>query len=164
VQGSESSPEDGDSIFLRNADINQRFYTAPKRRRKTSSSAPWEPQISQLCCYCRDGIRLCPYGTGPLTGPLSIPQLIHQWIWSSGGMILTGENRRTRKKGCRGSTLCTTKPTLTDLGANPGLSGKKPTKSRPSYGTTAMSYKGSGSVVHQGTTTGFFLERLMLLL
>jgi hypothetical protein len=36
-----------------------------------------------------------PVELRPLTGPLSIPQMIHEWIWSSGGMILTGENRRT---------------------------------------------------------------------
>jgi hypothetical protein len=36
----------------------------------------------------------------PLTGPLSIPQMIHEWIRSSGGMILTGENRRTLRKTC----------------------------------------------------------------
>jgi hypothetical protein len=27
----------------------------------------------------------------PLTGPLSIPKMIHMSIWSSGGMMLTGE-------------------------------------------------------------------------
>jgi hypothetical protein len=41
----------------------------------------------------------------PLTGPFSIPQMIHEWIWSSGGMILTGENRRTRRKTCPSVTL-----------------------------------------------------------
>jgi hypothetical protein len=51
----------------------------------------------------------------PLTGPLSIPQMTHEWIWSSGGMILTGENRRTRRKSCPGATLCITNPTWTDL-------------------------------------------------
>jgi hypothetical protein len=33
--------------------------------------------------------------TGSLTGPLSIPRTIHEWKWSSGGMILTGQNRGT---------------------------------------------------------------------
>jgi hypothetical protein len=31
-----------------------------------------------------------------LAGPLNIPQMIHELIWSNGGMIMTGENRRTR--------------------------------------------------------------------
>jgi hypothetical protein len=30
-------------------------------------------------------------GTGPYMGPLSIYQMIHEWIWSSGGIILAGE-------------------------------------------------------------------------
>jgi hypothetical protein len=47
----------------------------------------------------------------PLTSPLSIPQIIYDRIWSSGGMILTGENRRTRRKTCPSTTLFTTNPT-----------------------------------------------------
>jgi hypothetical protein len=31
-------------------------------------------------------------GSGPLMGSLSIPQMIHEWIWGSSGMILTREN------------------------------------------------------------------------
>jgi hypothetical protein len=53
----------------------------------------------------------CLCGTGPLTGPLSIPQTIYEWIWSSGGIILTGENRRTRRETCPSATLSTTNPT-----------------------------------------------------
>jgi hypothetical protein len=34
----------------------------------------------------------------PLTGPLSIPPMTHDWIWSAGENILTGENWRTRRK------------------------------------------------------------------
>jgi hypothetical protein len=34
------SPEDGDSIFLRNVGIYRRVYTAPKPRRIASSSSP----------------------------------------------------------------------------------------------------------------------------
>jgi hypothetical protein len=30
------------------------------------------------------------------TGPMSNPQMIYQWTWSSGWMILTGEARSTR--------------------------------------------------------------------
>jgi hypothetical protein len=34
------SPEDGDSMFLRNAGIYRRVYTAPNPRRTSSSSPP----------------------------------------------------------------------------------------------------------------------------
>jgi hypothetical protein len=68
--------------------------------------------------YFCDGVRLCLCGTGSLTGPLSISRMIHEWIWSNGGIILTGENRRTRRKTCPSATLSTTNPTWTDLGTN----------------------------------------------
>jgi hypothetical protein len=35
-----------------------------------------------------------------LTEPSSIPQMIHDWIWSIDGAILRGENRRARRKTC----------------------------------------------------------------
>jgi hypothetical protein len=45
---------------------------------------------------------------------------------SDGGMILTGENRRTRRKPCPSSTLSTTDPAWIDPGANPGLHCERP--------------------------------------
>jgi hypothetical protein len=71
----------------------------------------------------------------PLTRPLSTPQMIHEWIWISGGMIFIGENWRTRRKIHPSATLSTTNPTWTALGANPGLCGEKPATNRLSYGT-----------------------------
>jgi hypothetical protein len=44
-------------------------------------------------------------------GPLSVPQMIHEWIRSNSGMILKGENRRTQIKTCISATLSTTNPT-----------------------------------------------------
>jgi hypothetical protein len=52
--------------------------------------------------------------------------MTYEWIWSSRGMILTGENRRTRRKTCPSATLSTTNSTWTALGANPGLSSEMP--------------------------------------
>jgi hypothetical protein len=43
---------------------------------------------------------------------------------SDGGMILTGENRRTRRKTCPSATLSTINHTWTDPDVNPGLRGK----------------------------------------
>jgi hypothetical protein len=43
------------------------------------------------------------------------------WVWSPGGMILTGETRKTRRKTCPSATLSTTNPTWTEPGENPGL-------------------------------------------
>jgi hypothetical protein len=48
--------------------------------------------------YCCDGVRLRLCGTGPLTGPLSIDQMLHEWIWSSGGLILTAETEGLGEK------------------------------------------------------------------
>jgi hypothetical protein len=54
---------------------------------------------------------------------------------SDGGMILTGENRGTRRKTCPSATLSTTNPTWIDLGANPGLRGERPATNDLSHGT-----------------------------
>jgi hypothetical protein len=45
---------------------------------------------------------------------------------SDGGMTLTGENRRTRRRTCPSATLSTTNPTCIDPGANPGLRSERP--------------------------------------
>jgi hypothetical protein len=50
-------------------------------------------------------------------------------------MILTGENRRTRRKTYPSATLSTTNPTWTDLGANPCLRGENPVTNRLNYAT-----------------------------
>jgi hypothetical protein len=49
--------------------------------------------------------------------------------------ILTGENRRTRRKICPSATLSTTNPTWIDPGANPGLRGERPATNDLSHGT-----------------------------
>jgi hypothetical protein len=54
---------------------------------------------------------------------------------SDGGMTLTGENRRPRRKTCPSATLSTTNPTWIDSGANPGLRGERPATNRLSHGT-----------------------------
>jgi hypothetical protein len=50
-------------------------------------------------------MRLCLSGTAAANGPIIRPQMIHELILSSGGMILPWENRRTRRKTCPNS-LC----------------------------------------------------------
>jgi hypothetical protein len=75
----------------------------------------------------------------PLTGPFPMPQMMHELIWSSGGMILTGENRRTRRETFPSATSSTTNPTWTTLGSNPGLSGEKPATNRLRYGPATLS-------------------------
>jgi hypothetical protein len=58
--------------------------------------------------------------------PLSNPQMILEWLWSSGGMKLTGKNRRAERKTRPSATLSITYPTRTVVGA-----GQVP----PRYGT-----------------------------
>jgi hypothetical protein len=53
---------------------------------------------------------------------------------SDGGMILTGENRRTRRKTCPSATL-SINPTWIDLGANLGLRGERPATNDLSHAT-----------------------------
>jgi hypothetical protein len=52
-----------------------------------------------------------------------------------GGMILTGENRRTRRKPCPSATLSTTNSTWIDPDANPRLRGDRPATNHLSHGT-----------------------------
>jgi hypothetical protein len=64
---------------------------------------------------------------------LRIPQMMS--LESDGGMILTGESRRPRRKTCHSATLSTTNPTWIDPGANPDQCGERPATNRLSYGT-----------------------------
>jgi hypothetical protein len=54
---------------------------------------------------------------------------------NDGGIIMTGENRRTQRKTCRSAILSTTNPTWTEPGANPGIRGERPATNRLSHGT-----------------------------
>jgi hypothetical protein len=54
---------------------------------------------------------------------------------SDGGMILTGENRRTERKTCPSATLSTTNPTWIVLGANSDLRVGRPKTNHLSHGT-----------------------------
>jgi hypothetical protein len=90
-----------------------------------------------------------------------VPQMIHKWIWNIGGMILTGENGRTRRK----TTLSTTNSTWTALGSKTGLRDKNPTARRlcfiiailsvvlltESAGVTALYLRKTGCVGTRGT-------------
>jgi hypothetical protein len=54
---------------------------------------------------------------------------------SDGGIILTGENRRTRRKTCPSATLSTTNPTWIQPVANPSLRGEWPATNDLSHDT-----------------------------
>jgi hypothetical protein len=59
---------------------------------------------------------------------------------SHDGMILTGENRRNRRKTCPSATLSTTNLTWTDLGANLGLRGEATNRLSPSTPIHVLSF------------------------
>jgi hypothetical protein len=84
------------------------------------------------------------YGDGGIFKLLRCVQNWRQSTWGhgilyadrrDGGMILTGENRRTRRKTCPSATLSSTNPTWIDPGANPGLRGERPATNDLSHGT-----------------------------
>jgi hypothetical protein len=54
---------------------------------------------------------------------------------SDGGIILTGENRRTRRETCPSVTFSTINPTWIEPGVNPGLRGERPAANDLSHGT-----------------------------
>jgi hypothetical protein len=61
-----------------------------------------------------------------LTGPVYVPGVIREWICSSSGVILSGHDRRTRRKTCPVVTLSTVIHTWSGLSANPGHRCEKP--------------------------------------
>jgi hypothetical protein len=63
--------------------------------------------------------------------------LLLRWklVWNSGGMILTGENRRTLRENCHRATWFTTNLAWTGLGSNPGFSGERSATHHRSHGT-----------------------------
>jgi hypothetical protein len=61
-------------------------------------------------------------------------------LGSDDGMILTGKNRRTRRKTCPSATLSTTNPTWVDSGANQGLRGERAATNYLSHNTAQESY------------------------
>jgi hypothetical protein len=84
---------------------------------------------------------------------------------SDGGMILTGENRRTRRK--TSTTLSTTNPTWIDPCANPGLRGERPSTNDLSYDTAQSELLVSGayfSVSHASRQKPYSDETLLWVL
>jgi hypothetical protein len=81
------------------------------------------------CCSCRWGETMS-LNCGHQQTYCSSPRYMS--LESHGGMILTEENRKTRRRTCLSATLSTTNPTRT----NPGLGGKRPATNHLSHGTT----------------------------
>jgi hypothetical protein len=65
-------------------------------------------------------------------------------------MILTGENRRTRRKTYPSATLFTTNRILTKLGEDLGPRGEMPVTNRLSYGSAKKNSKASGYCGREG--------------
>jgi hypothetical protein len=61
--------------------------------------------------------------------------VIYEYVWSIGGVILTGENGSAAIKTCLIVTLSTTNIAWTGLGSSPGLSGDRLVTNRLSRGT-----------------------------
>lgn len=88
-------------------------------------------------CYCCDGARLCLHGTGPLAGRLFVGQMMYEQTWGSDGMILTGENRRNRRKPIP-FPLFLTNHMWVDMSANSGLRVEKLVINRLSCDTASL--------------------------
>jgi hypothetical protein len=65
-----------------------------------------------------------------------------------GGMIFTGENRRTRRETCPSAALSTTNPTWNEPGSYWGLRRVKPATNRMSHGTAIFNVKGFYFILH----------------
>jgi hypothetical protein len=84
-----------------------------------------------VCCVCRWGLTMslnCGHWQAYCSS--------HRWyvcLESRGGMILTEESRRTRRKTCPIAILSTTNSTRIEPGTNPGLRDEKPVTNRLSH-------------------------------
>jgi hypothetical protein len=65
---------------------------------------------------------------------------MNEWVWSVGGMVLTGENWSTGRETCYDATLSTTSFTWTDMGLNPKLRAERPATDRQKVGRVIKSY------------------------
>jgi len=61
-----------------------------------------------------------------------------EWVWSNGGMILTGESENTRKDTLPIATLFTAGVAMSDLEWNPSLRRDRPAIKDDVRGTTSM--------------------------
>jgi hypothetical protein len=59
---------------------------------------------------------------------------MNEWVWSNGGMILTGKTGVLEEKHGPSTTLYTTNPNWTYLAPNPGLCSQRTGTNRLSYG------------------------------
>jgi hypothetical protein len=69
-----------------------------------------------------------------------IPSVVEEWVLSNGGMILTGENRSTRRRTCRSATSSTTNPMRTGVGLKPDIRDDMPVTNHLSHGTAPCVY------------------------
>lgn len=67
--------------------------------------------------YCWKGEDFASMELQPLSAKCPAAKMIDKWIWSSNGMILTVENKRTWRRTCPSATLTTKDLTQTALGA-----------------------------------------------
>lgn len=65
--------------------------------------------------------------------------VMNKWVQSTGGMMLTGENRSTGTAACPSLTWSTESKTQTGLGSIPGLRGDRMPFNRLSYRTAVPS-------------------------
>ena len=72
-------------------------------------SGSWYVELISVCPSLSDTVSCWGY----------IASVTEEWIWGTGRIILTGENRRTRRHACPSANLSTTNPTWTGPWSNP---------------------------------------------
>jgi len=94
-----------------------------------------------------NGVRPCLW-TPSTNGPVVHPKMMYEYGEPRWNDVLTGENRRTRRKPSRSSTFSTTNPTWIDTDANPGFRGARPVTNDLSHGTAGQGVTYSRLFLH----------------
>jgi hypothetical protein len=81
-----------------------------------------ETKMCHCCCSCRWGETISP--NCGRQRPIVHPEC-DIWLWSHGGITLTGEKRWTRRETCPSATLSTTNPNWNDSAGNQRILGKR---------------------------------------
>ena len=135
-----------------NRSTGQKQVSVPPSHQKSHMDSPEPPRVKKVQQFSIPRSRFpnehCFWGVSRLRPSVLIRATwILRKITSTGGMILTVENRCVRWKTYYSATSSTTNLTWTDLRLTPGLCGDMPASNRLSHSTAISAVRGTEDLV-----------------